>query len=119
MKPTVTSKEARKTKNQRQKNLGSHAWRSITHRFRLHVSLGGGVNLCLNITGIIARIRAVVSAQGVPGANVKGCGVVDSKGVARRTIERCERRARSVFGASIGVQDGNKWEMNVLHVLLQ
>jgi hypothetical protein len=37
--------------------------------------------------GILARIRAVMSAQGVPGPNANACGVVDLKGVARRIIE--------------------------------
>jgi hypothetical protein len=83
------SKKKRYTEqnNIENKNLGSHAWRSITHRLRLYVSLGGGVNLCLSITGILARIRAVMSAQGVPGPNANGCGVVDLKGVARRITE--------------------------------
>ena len=67
--------------------MGFRVCGPITHRFRLYVSLGGGVNLCLSITGILARIRAVMSAQGVPGPNAKGCRVVDLKGVARRTIE--------------------------------
>ena len=36
---------------------------------------------------MLARIRAVMSAHGVPGPNAKGCVVVDLKGVAKSTIE--------------------------------
>lgn len=58
-----------------------------SHLFKLYVSLGGGVSLCCNITGICSRISAVMSAQVDPRPNAKGCGVDDLKGVASSDID--------------------------------
>ena len=50
---------------------------NTTHLFRLYVSLGGGVSLCLSIVGISARIWFVMSAQEDVGPKETGMGVVD------------------------------------------
>lgn len=58
-----------------------------THLLRLYVSGGGGVSRCWSMTGICARIRAVMSAHSEPGPKATGWGVPALNGVASSVID--------------------------------
>lgn len=66
---------------------GTRRIRATTYRFRLYVSLGGGVRRCWSITGIWARISSVIACQLEPGPNANGCGVDALKGVASSVMD--------------------------------
>ena len=68
-------------------NLEANKNAPLNFLFRLYVSLGGGVSLFANMTGIKPLISDVTAAHSVPGPNEKGCFVVGRKGTPRDDVD--------------------------------
>jgi len=68
-------------------NLEANRKAPLNFLFKLYVSLGGGVNLFVNMTGIKPLISDVTAAHSVPGPNEKGCFVVGRNGTPRDDMD--------------------------------